>query len=96
MNDLIRVRLRLRRRPRQRERYNRRVRMNPTELATSPVHLLVCEDDEHVARGLCRNLEVEGFEVSSVGSGEAALSVLERRSPSPDVLILDIMLPGID
>jgi len=70
--------------------------MNPIEPASSPVRLLVCEDDEHVARGLCRNLEMEGFEVSSVGSGEAALSALEGRSPAPDLLILDIMLPGID
>ena len=58
--------------------------------------MLVVEDDEHVARGLCRNLEMDGFTVSSVGSGEEALAVLDSGGPQPDLVVLDIMLPGID
>lgn len=70
--------------------------MNPTEAPTDPIRLLVVEDDEHLARGLCRNLEMEGFSVTSVGSGEEALVALDGNSPAPDLLVLDIMLPGID
>ena len=70
--------------------------MNPAEKPTGPVRLLVCEDDEHLAKGLCMNLEMEGFRTSSVGSGEEAMAALEEGSAQPDLLVLDIMLPGID
>ncbi len=58
--------------------------------------LLVVEDDQLVADGLCRNLELEGFETRAVGTGEAALSILGSTAPAFDLVILDIMLPGID
>ncbi len=58
--------------------------------------LLVVEDDNRLARGLSRNLELEGFEVAEVGTGEAALAELAAPSAAYDLAILDIMLPGID
>jgi len=64
--------------------------------ASDPIRLLIVEDDEHLAKGLCKNLEMEGFETTSVGSGEAALATLDESSIPPDLLVLDIMLPGID
>lgn len=70
--------------------------MTSAEPPTDSIRLLVCEDDEHLARGLCKNLEMEGFAVSSVGSGEDALAALDGGLPPPDLLVLDIMLPGID
>jgi DNA-binding response OmpR family regulator len=70
--------------------------MTPSESTTDPIRLLIVEDDEHLAEGLCANLELEGFETTSVGSGEAALIRLEEGPGSPDLLVLDIMLPGID
>lgn len=70
--------------------------MDTLEGARDSIRLLVVEDDEHLARGLCRNLEMEGFTVASVGSGEAALDTLSRTDREPDLLVLDIMLPGID
>ncbi len=70
--------------------------MTPVESPTDPVRFLIVEDDEHLARGLCRNLEMEGFSTSSVGCGEDALATLDRDSVPPNLLILDIMLPGID
>lgn len=54
------------------------------------------EDDARLADGLCRNLEVEGFAVDSVASGEAALTTLAPGSHPFDLVVLDIMLPGID
>ena len=40
--------------------------------------------------------QLEGFSTASVGSGEAALALLDEGSSQPDLLVLDIMLPGID
>jgi len=58
--------------------------------------LLVVEDDAPLADGLCRNLEMEGFTFEWVGTGEAALEVLGQASSTYDLMILDIMLPGLD
>jgi DNA-binding response OmpR family regulator len=63
---------------------------------TAPARLLVVEDDAPLADGLCRNLELEGFGLECVGSGEAALGVLARDFSAYDLMILDIMLPGLD
>jgi len=56
------------------------------------VRVLIAEDEVNLARGLCFNLEQEGLEVSSVGSGEEAL----EQYAAYDLLVLDIGLPGID
>ncbi len=65
---------------------------------TQPLNprLLVVEDDVLLARGLCRNLEIEGFEAVSVTTGEAALEALRDGRPPFELTILDIMLPGIN
>ena len=70
--------------------------MTSADSSPNPIRLLIVEDDEHLAKGLCRNLDLEGFATSSVGSGEAALAALDESSPPPDLLVLDIMLPGIN
>ncbi|MEI8355401.1 MAG: response regulator transcription factor [Deltaproteobacteria bacterium] len=58
------------------------------------LHILLVEDEIHLARGICFNLEQEGYRVSHVETGEDALSrlTLDRFS----LIILDVMLPGID
>jgi two-component system alkaline phosphatase synthesis response regulator PhoP len=56
--------------------------------------ILVVEDQRDLALGLRANLEVEGYDVDVAGSGEDALRIAADRRP--DVVILDIMLPGID
>jgi DNA-binding response OmpR family regulator len=58
--------------------------------------ILVVEDEQHLAEGLRFNLEAEGYQVQVVDTGEAALEVLRPESPPFDVVILDVMLPGID
>ena len=57
-------------------------------------HILVVEDDREIADSLCAVLSDEGYEVAAVHRGEAALS--QVRSTRPDLLILDVRLPGID
>jgi DNA-binding response OmpR family regulator len=56
--------------------------------------ILIVEDEAHLADGLRFNFEAEGFEVDTVESGEDALQNLCEKGY--DVLILDIMLPGMD
>lgn len=58
--------------------------------------ILVVEDEQHIAEGLRFNLEAEGYEVAVVETGEAALELLAKGAGGFDVLVLDVMLPGID
>jgi DNA-binding response OmpR family regulator len=58
--------------------------------------LLVVEDDARLAQGLSRNLELEGFAVTCLADGESALARLSQGHRGFDLVILDIMLPGID
>jgi two-component system alkaline phosphatase synthesis response regulator PhoP len=52
-------------------------------------------DDEAPIRLLCRvNLEAEGMEVVEAGDGPTGLEL--ARSVQPDVVLLDVMMPGLD
>ena len=56
--------------------------------------ILIVEDEQHLAEGLRFNVEAEGYEVEIADTGEAAL---HRLAGAPlDVVVLDLMLPGID
>ncbi len=56
--------------------------------------ILIVEDDPDIARGLKSNLEIEGHEAHVVGDGARALE--EARRGHPDLVVLDLMLPGLD
>lgn len=58
--------------------------------------IVLVEDEVHIAHGLRFNLEAEGHEVDWFETGEAALSRLLSADDKTDVVILDVMLPGID
>jgi DNA-binding response OmpR family regulator len=57
--------------------------------------VLVVEDEQHLAEGLRFNLEAEGYQVDLVDTGEAALEKLKPGGAPLDVVVLDVMLPGI-
>jgi two-component system, OmpR family, alkaline phosphatase synthesis response regulator PhoP len=59
-------------------------------------HVLVVEDEKHLADGLRFNLEAEGYRVETVGDGETALALLNSEGERFDLVVLDCMLPGID
>jgi DNA-binding response OmpR family regulator len=62
-------------------------------------HVLIVEDEAHLAKGLQFNLEAEGHSVAVVGDGERALDMLLGKSGDPadfDAVVLDVMLPGKD
>ena len=58
-------------------------------------HILVVEDEQHLAEGLRFNLVAERHEVEVVDTGEAALAQLAADPARFDLVILDVMLPGI-
>ena len=69
-------------------------------------HVLIVEDEAHLANGLRFNLEAEGHTVTVVRDGESALSLLLRprkdgrleneKEKEFDAVVLDVMLPGKD
>jgi two-component system chemotaxis response regulator CheY len=56
--------------------------------------VLVVEDDAAVSHMIAQILRAEGYESSAASEGRSALAIL--RSGSFDVVILDVMLPGMD
>lgn len=57
-------------------------------------HILIVDDDSRVTNALRRTLTYEGYHVSTALDGRTALEI--ARTKSPDLVILDLMLPGID
>lgn len=56
-------------------------------------HVLLVEDELHIAQGLVFNLKADGYAVTHVESGEEALDEFSRNEFS--LVVLDLMLPGI-
>jgi len=56
--------------------------------------VLVVDDDPPLRRMLARTLKAEGYEVTVAGDGGAALAETERTPP--DVIVLDVAMPGLD
>lgn len=57
-------------------------------------HILVVEDDEDIRDLIAYHLQREGYGLHGVDSGEAALQYVAARVP--DLILLDLMLPGVD
>lgn len=58
------------------------------------VTVLVVDDEENIINFLTMGLEAEGFKVYSADNGEKAVQM--ARVLNPDIVILDVMLPGMD
>jgi two-component system OmpR family response regulator len=58
-------------------------------------HILVVEDEEHLALGIKYNLVAEGFRVTVCGDGRAAVKLLTESRADFDLVVLDLMLPGM-
>jgi two-component system response regulator MprA len=60
-------------------------------------HLLVVDDDASLRRAISRALELEGYDVEVAADGIEALACFdERGEPSPDLVVLDILMPNLD
>ncbi|KAB2957623.1 MAG: response regulator transcription factor [Thermoanaerobaculia bacterium] len=56
--------------------------------------VLVADDEANLARGIAENLIAEGYRVTTVGDGIAALEEILRGGY--DLVVLDVMMPGLD
>jgi DNA-binding response OmpR family regulator len=61
---------------------------------STPTHVLVVEDERTIADAVTARLVAEGFDVEQVHDGLAAVE--QAATWRPDVVVLDIMLPGLD
>jgi len=64
--------------------------------AAARARLLVVEDEPNVGRLIQRRLRRQGFEVRVAFGGQAALGLLLRDDPPFEVVLLDLMMPGIN
>jgi two-component system alkaline phosphatase synthesis response regulator PhoP len=64
------------------------------EFALSKEFVLVIDDEEHILELIKYNLEKEGYRVVTCETGEEGFKAMEKEIP--DILILDLMLPGMD
>ncbi len=58
-------------------------------------HILVVEDEKHLATGIKYNLDAEGYRVTIAGDGPSAMKLIEANPGDIDLVILDLMLPGM-
>ena len=63
-------------------------------MSESP-HILVVDDEEHLAIGIKFNLEAEGFKVSTASNRPESLGLLDSVEQPVDLIVLDIMMPGM-
>jgi two-component system OmpR family response regulator len=63
--------------------------------STDAKHILVVEDEQHLAIGIKYNLEAEGYRVSLAADGPTALGLIAPGQAGVDLLVLDLMLPGM-
>ncbi len=56
--------------------------------------VLIVDDDERIREIVCLYLEAEGFDVYQAEDGNKALEMV--RKDNPDLVILDLMMPGLD
>lgn len=61
---------------------------------TLRARVLVVDDDERIAAAVRRALAYEGYEVATAHDGPAALEA--ARESHPDLIVLDVMMPGLD
>lgn len=59
-----------------------------------PPRVLVVDDDDVIRQLISVNLELEGFEVFTAVDGEECLATIDEIAP--DVVTLDVMMPGLD
>lgn len=57
-------------------------------------HILLIEDDDYITSPVARNLQESGYKVSVAADGERGLAL--AREIEPDLVVLDIMLPGMN
>ena len=58
--------------------------------------ILIADDESKIRRLVSASLEMAGFDVCTAADGEEALETFERLAEKPDLIVLDLMMPGLD
>lgn len=58
-------------------------------------HILIVEDEQHLAIGIKFNLEREGYQTTVRDDGPSALAFIDENPQAVDLVVLDLMLPGM-
>ena len=58
-------------------------------------NILIIEDESHIANGLKLNLEAEGYQTDLAADGQTGLEMVQNSDEGYDLLVLDLMLPGM-
>ncbi|HVE90691.1 MAG TPA: response regulator [Actinomycetota bacterium] len=61
-----------------------------------PARILVVDDDASILRLVRLNLEMEGYDVLEASDGKQALDALAKSKKLPDLMVCDVMMPGMD
>lgn len=69
--------------------------MSSTDVTSGAKTVLVVDDEQDVLRLLQRILSEEGYEVVAAKSGEAAIKAFEGLERHPDLLLTDVVMPGM-
>ncbi|MBI2503860.1 MAG: response regulator [Candidatus Latescibacteria bacterium] len=70
--------------------------MNEAQLDLRGARILLVDDQPANLDVLCALLEAEGYEISLAPGGELALKIAARAEAPPDLILLDVMMPGLD
>ena len=57
------------------------------------IHVIIVDDEEELAKTIAERLEIRGIKCLTVSESDKALDLIE--SQPPDVVVLDLMMPGI-
>jgi len=68
--------------------------VDSTQTAGAQRRVLVVEDDQTITQAIAARLQAEGFQVRTAGDGPSAVDT--AHAWQPDLLVLDVMLPGYD
>ncbi|AAZ25770.1 response regulator transcription factor [Colwellia psychrerythraea] len=66
----------------------------PTTVLNEKMHILIIEDDKEIARLTEIYLQSTGYETTIIADGSLAIAMIKKLSP--DLILLDLMLPGVD
>jgi PAS domain S-box-containing protein len=66
------------------------------DVETGQRRILVVDDEEHVRRVASQLLQADGYAVTAVTDGEAAIELLENDPRACDLVLLDMTMPGFD
>ena len=64
--------------------------------AEAIARVLIVDDDDRTRAYVRASLEAEGFEIVDAASAREGLDALENEDDAPDLILLDVMMPGMD